>query len=139
MLLKLKTESANIKRGLINVLTSSTIPMQRISRRSLAALLLQTAPHNELKYLKKANIASSSDDKDAKINRTFNTKVTKSKNGSDAPKILIESTEQLRLSSVFFSRLFDVVADSLCTKRNTRQGLYCTRRTLVIETLQPFK
>jgi len=130
-------ESANIKRGLINIMefydsgaktikkisdkkgssgecpevsnkeseTATSVDLVRLTNLE-SNCTNQGWPHQKVR---KCNVATMGTycDVDPKINRNIVTKVSKSKDGSDSPQILIKATERLRLHSVFPSGLFD--------------------------------
>lgn len=144
-------ESANIKRGLINTLEfydSGAKTIKKISEYSSTGKCSEwtnteseTATEVNLNRMtnlesnctsgwahqkvRKVNVALMGTycDVEPRINRNIVTKVSKSKDGSDNPKILIKSTERLRLNSIFPSGLFDdVTAKTVLELKEVRDG-----------------
>ena len=145
-----ESDTANIKRGLVSILEffdSETKSVSKVANQgssgrcqeietkegekdatvdSLRFSNLETncsagRPHQ---VVFKGNYGSQGSycDPDPKINRNVAYKITRSKNGA-APKILIRSTERLRLQSIFPTGLFDeLTAKSLLELKEVRDA-----------------
>jgi len=128
-------ESANIKRGLVNILEfydSDSKTIKKISKEGSSGKCVQIdTPESEtdttVNSLRFSSIDSncSSDrphqqvhkgqvasfgtycDHEPKVSRTVGYKISKSKDGQDKPQILIKSSERLVLQSIFPVGLFD--------------------------------